>query len=267
MKVLNQTLIAALVLGSGFGLTACGKGFQNYTAANSTSENGKTNVPSDGDPGGGGDGGATPNPINDSLPVYKGRPTSGGAVAGQGQLLLEIDRVNEALILVIPIPTEILPYLGVIVEKNIPELPGAKIIPRGQQLAVSIPLKYIVRNGQYRDPQFNNLLPNGDRLPNFPAGEGANFSLSITGKYVANIYLGAGAAAVFVETPGWDSFMKCTGLSCLLFQPFPIQNEAKTKILGYVSIVPAKSVFHSGVYVSSVLDDQLARFIDDHLKY
>jgi hypothetical protein len=262
MKALKKIFVSALVLGSGLALTACGKGFENYTAASSVSDNGKTSTP-----GGGDTGGNPPNPVNDSLPVYKGRPTSGGAVAGQGQLLLEIDRANEALILVVPIPVEILPFLGVIVEKSIPELPGAKVFPRGQQLAVSIPLKYIVRGGSFRDPQFNNLLPNGDRLPNFPAGEGANFSLAITGKYVANIYLGAGAAAVFVETPGWDSFMKCSGLSCLLFQPFPIKNEAKTKILGYVAVVPAKTVYHSGVYVSSVLDDNLARFIDDHLKY
>ena len=249
-----------LILGTALSLMACGKGFQSSSVGSTSSGNTGQNVPGVGN---------SPAGNADTLPglVYKGRPVSGGTVAGQDQLTLEIDHAHEAMLLILPVPAEVLPFLGPIISMEFPDLPGAKIIPYNNKLTVSVPLKYIVRGGQLRDPSFNNLLPNGDTLPAFPAGEGSKFSMTVRNGYVMHLYLGASAVAAFFETPDFDSFLNCQGLPiCFPLGPFEIRNEAKTEVLGYVALIAAKLSFHSGVYVASKLSDELARFIDDHVK-
>lgn len=252
-----------IILSAALSLAACGKGFQSSTNSSSSSNTGLTapgTTPGDSS----GNGNQT-----DTLPGldYKGRPVSGGTVAGQDQLTLEIDHKNEAMLLILPIPAQVLPFLGPITTMEFPDLPGAKVISYNSKLTLSVPLKYIVRGAELRDPNFNNLLPNGDRLPAFPAGEGSRFSMTVRNGYVMHLYLGASAVAAYFETPDFDSFLNCQGLPiCLPLGPFEIRNEAKTEVLGYVALIAAKQTFHSGVYVASKLSDELARFIDDHIK-
>lgn len=256
-----KSIYKILVLFTALNLIACGKGFQNSTKASA----GDQNTPNQGQDV------STP-PTSDPLQdvQFKGRINNGGSLAGQGQLALEIDRPNQALILILPVPAEILPFIGPIVEMPIPDLPGAKVMPYNKQIAVSVPLKYIVRGGEFMDKNFSNLLPNGDILPRFPAGEGAGFALKITKSYVVNVYIGVSAAAVFIETPDWDSFMNCSQLGlpiCPPLGPFEVRNEAQTEVIGYTALIPAKSSFHSGVYVASEFSAPLARFINEHVRY
>lgn len=185
-----------------------------------------------------------------------------------GRLMVQLDKANEAVILILPLPGQILSLLGGLATTQIPNLPGAKLVVMpDKSIGISIPLKYIVRNASFKDPQFQNTLPNGDTLPAFPAGEGAQFALQITGKYIVHVYVGVKAAAVFIETPDWDSALDCGSLPiCPSLGPWEIRSQNKQQILGYLAFVLKKGAFHSGAYVTTQFPDDLARFIDDHIK-
>lgn len=240
-------------------IVACGKGFQNSTLS-STDATGQT-VPGTGD-------GNTPIDPGLSQLAYKGIQSQG---ADAGRVILELDRAHEAVIIILPLPSVVLGFIGQVPAINFPDLPGAKFIPRQDgNLAVSIPLKYIVRDGQFQNQATQNSLPNGDSLPGFPSKDAVEFGLDITGHYKVHIYFGVKAAAVFIETPGWDSYMNCQTLNlpiCFPLGPWAVKNEAGSEILGYVSFVYAKGTSHSGAFVSTVFPAELARFIDDHIRY
>jgi hypothetical protein len=244
-QIKNILLISLIIAGTG-----CSKGF-------SGSQLSPTDNITQGD--------GTINP-NLQKVSYKGTQAQGDKV---GRLILEMDRINEAVVLVLPLPTEILALLGPIPSIRFPDLPGAHLDVRPDgMLAVSIPLKYIVRNGKFKDPSFQRLLPNGDPLPAFPAGEGNGFALEITRKYKIHLYIGVNAAAVFIETPDLDKTLNCGNSPiCPPLGPWQVLNENGQQIIGYVSLVYSKGNYHSGAYVTGQFPDGLAAFIDDHLRF
>jgi hypothetical protein len=241
-------------------LISCNNGFKQNTLDsndNQNTNNGKS-----------GFGSVTPD--NPLLNVdYKGRQVQG---QGAGRLIFEIDQVNQALIMILPIPNEILTIIGLGKPIDFPELPGAKFTTYwgdgANNVAVRIPLKYIVRHGEFKQKPLSNYLPNGDKLPAFPDGEGASFALSVNKSATVHLYIGVSAAAVFIETPDWNKFFNCGGLPiCFPLGPWEVKNEAQTEVLGYVALIAAKSQFNSGAYVTAQFPEELARFLDDHLKY
>lgn len=236
-------------------IMACGKGFSSSSAPTSSTGSGNSgqSVPD-----------GTVNPDLQQI-SYNGKQAQG---TGAGRVLLELDKVNEAVILILPLPTEILAFIGAIPSMEIKDLPGSKVFFKDGKLAVSIPLKYIVRNGSFKQGRAQNLLPNGDPLPAFPAGEGAGFAIQITGKYKLHLYVGVSAAAVFIETPDWDKVLTCGNLPiCPALGPWEIRNELGNEVLGYTAFVYAKSGYSSGAFVAATFPDSLARLIDDHLRY
>lgn len=183
-----------------------------------------------------------------------------------GQLLIQIDSVNQALIIYLPIPFASLITLP-INSIDIPQLPGMTLFqvtqPDGSvRLAVRVPLEYIIKGAQLTP---YNMLPNGDPLPFMPAGENRGFALALPQNpdMRLHFYFTANAAAVFIELPQVNLPEPWNSLSV----GFPIRNISKTQVVGYFAFIPNRATFPSGVYVASRLPTQIAVAIDNLLRY
>jgi hypothetical protein len=207
----------------------------------------------------------TPNPTNPPQPGWEKVEFNGVANGGtnRGSLVIYIDRANQALILVTPIPV-LMPILAPI---EFPDMPGAKIFsftnPDGSQsLAASIPLEYVVRGGRFGAGQ---RLPNGDPLPYVPAGELPGFSVQFPAKpdYRIHLYVGVNVAAVFTELPDVGIPPELCMFGCL----WPVTNQARTKTVGAIGVVLEKNGFPGGVYLATQLPPELARIIDELIRW
>lgn len=196
------------------------------------------------------------------------RRKTDGAVDGwkyDGQFVIQVDAPNQALILVLPLPPI---FLLPVIAMPLPQLPGASIFPLTQpdgtsSMAVRIPLKYLVKGAQLNN---YNSLPNGDPLPFMPAGENRGFAIAFpqNPKYRLHLYMTANAAAVFVETPDFNLPEQWIILPNL---GFPVKNQDKTQIVGYMAIVANRGTHSSGVYVASRIPRDVAILIDELIRY
>lgn len=243
-----KTLFSILILSSLL-LTACGKGFQSPTNTDSGSQGGQGTDDGGGGTGGGGSG------VTWEKVDHEGYP-SGGTSAGQ--LVVHIDKENQAIILVLPVPA----FLVSFAQMEIPELEGAYLTsyanPQGgSNLAVSVPLKYLIRGGEFGAPQ---RLPNGDPLPYVPSGELPGFSIQFPQmkNYRFYLYIGTNVAAAFVELPDFGLPIGGT---------FPVKNGPKTKIIGAIGYVIPKGVHDGGVYLATQIPNQVAAMIDDLIRW
>lgn len=174
-------------------------------------------------------------------------------------LVVVIDKVQQALILVLPIP-----LLG-FQEVNTTQIEGVKLIKYTNSAgnvfpAVSIPLKLVLKGASFLP---NEVLPNGDDLPFVPAGELPGFALDLP--QIKNrkfyVYIGVNVVAVFAETPELDRLPLQVGFT------LPVKNKEKTKVVGALSYVIPKGVHSSGFFVASQLPADLARLINDVIKW
>ena len=240
-----KNLIIAMMAVSSLALTSCGSKSGFDTAASATGIN-------DGQGGIG-------NP-DSSLPTWEKVDFQGKADGGPSdqKLVVYIDKVNQALLLVLPIPV----LIPVISPMPIPDLSGAFLTSYtnndgSQNMAVSIPLRLIVRGGSFMP---NERLPNGDALPFVPAGELPGFAIEFPQmqNYQIHLYVGVNVAAAFVELPD-------VGL------PFgfisPVKNKAKTKVVGAIGYVAPKNNFDGGMYLAAQLPAELARAIDELIRW
>lgn len=243
MKKTFITLLAA----TSFMVTGCGSGFNSLIGGSDNNSSSGTD-----------NGSVTPTP---------GAPTSWDKVEMDGvanggpndnTLVVYIDKVNQALILVLPIPM-IIPTFGT---TPVSQLDGAKLTSyKGKDgtyyFAVSVPLRKIVREGSFMPKQ---RLPNGDALPYVPAGELPGFGIAFPQmtNYQIHLYVGVNVAAAFVELPndglpfGWIS---------------PVKNKAKTKVVGAVGYVAPKGNYDGGMYLAAQLPADLARAIDNLIRW
>jgi hypothetical protein len=201
--------------------------------------------------------GTGPAPVVDAWEKVDYQGFQAGGATDQA-LVIYIDRVNQSLLFVLPIPV-LIPIFN---KMEIPNLPGAylqtyKDANNGDSLAVSVPLTYIIRGAQFGEPQ---RLPNGDALPYVPAGELPGFAIDFPNmtNYQIHLYVGVSVAAVFAELPK-------IGL------PFgflhPVKNPDKTKVLGAIGYVPPKNTFAGGMYLATQLPPDLARAIDQLIRW
>lgn len=236
-------------------LAGCGKSFDSSTGGGNTAVTG----------GNGNDGQSTPPTKTWSQVSQAVNGTVDGSMLS-GQLLIQVDSVNQALIFYLPIPISpdfMLPITSI----DIPQLPGttvyAVVQPDGStQIAVKVPLKYIVQGSQLTS---YNTLPNGDPLPFMPAGENHGFALQLPQmpNMRLNFYFTANAAAVFIELPTIVLQDPWTSLKL----GFPIRNADKTEVVGYFAFVPNKANFATGVYIAGRLPTEIAVAIDNLLRY
>jgi len=245
MKTLFPVLIFCSIL-----LTGCGKnGFQSIAPTGSDSNGGQG---TDGGTGGG-SGGETP-PTWEKVEM-NGYPTGG---TNAGQLVIYIDKANQSLLMVLPIPMLFPVYAPI----PIPDLEGAYLASYtdaqgGTSLAVNVPLRHLVRDGEFGA---NERLPNGDPLPYVPSGELPGFAIQFphSNTHKIHLYIGVNVAAAFVELPDFGLPFGAT---------FPVKNAAKTKTVGAIGYVTPKGAFAGGVYLAAQIPDELAAVIDDLIRW
>lgn len=241
---MKNNFFLSLVLVASLGLLGCadGNGF-------------KSNIPLDGNNEGSS---TTPPETVDSwqkISDFQGL-VSGGAY--DQSLVIYIDKNTQSILLVLPIPVLIPSVTGI----EIPDLPGARLTsyrnPDGSHsLAVSIPLTYIARGAVFLP---NQRLPSGDPLPYVPSGELPGFGIQFPQKpdYRLNVYVGVSVAAVFIELPdfglpfGWLTRVK---------------NRDGTKEVGAIGYIPEKGTYAGGMYLATHLPPELARLIDEVLRW
>lgn len=255
--VLLAGLSTLMILGSGLG---CSKGLNTTDVGSLTSGGSNNNLDNGRD-------GATPDtPRGHNWDDVQRKVD--GAVDGwkyNGQVVIQIDSVNQAIVLVMPLPPI---FLMPVTTMAIPELPGAALFPLTQPdgttaMAVRIPLKYLIKGASLSN---YNSLPNGDPLPFMPVGENRGFAISFpqNPRYRLHTYISANAAAVFIETPDFNLPEQWIILPSL---GFPVKNQDKTKIVGYFAVVANRGVHSSGVYVAGRLPNEVAILIDELLRY
>jgi hypothetical protein len=246
MKALFLSLITASMF-----LTACGgkNGFGLLDPKAST--DGNTSA-GNGNSGGGTP--ATPPPTWEKVDL-NGFQTGG---SNDGHLVVYIDKMKQSLLLVLPIPM----LIPLVAPVPIPDLPEAYLTSYtdaqgGLSVAVSIPLKYIVRQGVFMP---NQRLPNGDDLPFVPAGELPGFAIQFPQmqNYRIHLYVGVNIAAAFVELPDFGLPIGWT---------VPVKNQSKTKIIGAIGYVLPKTVYAGGMYLAAQLPGDLARVIDELIRW
>lgn len=149
-------------------------------------------------------------------------------------------------------------------KKAISNLPGATIEvfdgAAGKTARVNIPLYYFSTqtiqtqgNVSIIDP---TKLPNGDELPGIPGGELPKLAVGypVNENVTLYIYLASKYIGVFAETPKVNPYVKTT---------FPLKDLTQSKIVGYLSTVPAKSGYNGGFWLSMVVPGELSRLIED----
>jgi hypothetical protein len=122
-----------------------------------------------------------------------------GGIADRVQVL-SLDAVKGELLISLP--------LGKSISVNLPEmpiekLPGARVYSSTSSdgtkyIVMAIPLKYVLRNVTTIPA---GRLPNGDALPNMPAGELPTiaFSVANSSKVKIHLFVGMDAVAIFVD--------------------------------------------------------------------
>ena len=266
MQNLLKTLILATMTLS---LMACGKSFQttNDLAASSGLNQGLGTVPGGNDPAA--PAAKTWSDVSNGANAQTDDTVSNPLYSvSSATPVIQILPDQQAIELLMPLPASFnLPFQ--IANMPVPQLPGVSIqqivnSDGSTSIGVIVPLKYLIK-GTTLSPY--GALPNGDPIPFIPAGEAHGFAIDLpqNAHYRLHIYFTAGAAAAFVETPDlkipdqYSGFIPTIG--------FPVKNQAKTAIVGYLAFVPNRLTYSSGIYVASKIPNDVAILIDNLLRY
>ncbi len=183
-----------------------------------------------------------------------------GAVGGtsyENEQVIALDKPNNALLLYLPLPPG--PFFDLYLD--VPEVKGVKIktVMDSQQkgrIAVSIPLSLILKNSVLLPSA--STLPGGRPLPHMPSGEYPSLGLGLKQDSTNKLYLyfGVNTVGLFIESSFFPEYFGVTA---------PVKNAAGTRTLGYFTIVPKAGAYNGGLFLSSVIPNDLAKIIDDHL--
>lgn len=241
----TKQFISSVCLIATLSLMGCAKSF-NGGAADSSSSDSQNN---------GSSSGSTQSWEKVELNGYP----SGGSYTKS--LVVYIDKANQALVFVLPVPV----IIPIIAEMPIPQLQDAKLMTftdanGNSNLAVSVPLKYIVKGGVFHPDE---KLPSGDPLPYVPAGELPGFAIDFPQmkNYRIHLYIGVNIAAVFAELP--DLPAPIGSISAV----FPVKDSKGLKQIGAVGYVGKKGSYKGGAYLAAQLPPELARVIDDLIRW
>jgi hypothetical protein len=258
-KLMNNLMIASMIL-AGLSLTGCNgnNGFQSIDAA-------LKGTTDDNNGQGGGDNSKNADWNQVDMDGYsQGLDT-------KGKLVIMIDKPNQSIVLVFPVPSFLfMPFTNK--QVPVPDLDGAyftsyETADGSKQLAVHVPLKHIIRDGQFTDPK---RLPNGDALPYVPAGELAGFSVAFPNQpnYQVHLYIGVNVAAAFIELPDFDlgNLGDLGGIVNLNYIA-KVKNKDKTKEIGAIGYILPKGNFDGGLYLAAQIPKDMAITIDELIKW
>lgn len=183
----------------------------------------------------------------------------------QGVKTVDLDKNTGELIISLPLGIDSSVIIG---SATIPQLPGVTFSTTiggdGRTYVVMrVPLRYILRSVNLGTIPANRL-PNGDPLPMMPAGEYPNLAFSLAtnngDQRRIYIYLGVDAIGVYVESKWLD----CSNLPICLNLTVPVKNAAKTKVLGYLTMVMAKNGHQGGFFLGTKIPAEFSRILDEY---
>lgn len=225
---------------------ACGQGFQG--GSGSSSSGSSSNAAQ-------GTGGTAPSPV--ALQQAVNGYVSGGNYDSLQTFHLDTTNGN----LLVNLPLGIDPSI-MISSGTISQLPGVTFSTTTSAtgtayITLSIPLKYIL-HGVTTLPA--TTLPNGDPLPNMPSTSypAIAFDLNPNSTQQVYVYIGVDAIGVFVQS----KMLSCGNLPICLNLTFPIENQAKTKVLGYLSLIMPKSGAQGGFFISTIIPNDVAVLLE-----
>lgn len=252
MKKQISILMIASLMTSSFGLVGC-SGKTGFQSLDSTL-NGSTG---NGSQGNGDTGGNTDNQASWDKVDIDGYSQS---MESKGQLVIQLDKVNQAVILILPIPA--FAFLPFFPKADIPELEGAyftsyQTADGSNQLAISVPLKHVIKGAEFLPDE---KLPNGDPLPYVPAGElpGVAIQLPQHSKYQVHLYIGVDVAAAFVELP--DFGLPVGGI-------VKVKNKNKTKEVGAIGYILPKGNYDGGLFLAAKIPKDMSIMIDQLIRW
>ncbi|HEY8272622.1 MAG TPA: hypothetical protein VIG33_17140 [Pseudobdellovibrionaceae bacterium] len=249
--MLKKTIIKIFTLGCTLiTLLACsGKG--GFDIQGSPSSGGNNSGSTDNNGSSGSNGAIDPDAFQKLQ--YKGLISGGN---NDGTLVVDIDKVNGALLLIVPLQMN--PYIEP-AQGEIPDLPGVKFMTYkddkgASYFAVNVPLRYVRKGASFLNPA---RLPNGDALPQVASGELPSVAVAVPGKNNVkfNFYIGVNVIGVYISSP-YDPYMALH---------FPIRKGVET--IGYFHTVPAKPGFEGGFFLNTQMPDSVAAIIDDHFRF
>lgn len=237
-------------------LTACSGGGLSTGSDGSV---GGDNSGQGGTPGGGTPGGGTGQQPIDKVDM-KGYVDGGDYDQTK---TFDLDKTTGHLLVNLPLGLDSTIVLG---SGSVPSLPGLTFntilgADGRTYIQFRIPINYVLR-GVNTLPA--NRLPNGDPLPMMPAGEYPSTALSLDthtndGRKIY-LYIGVDAIGIYVES----KWLSCANLPICINPTFPIKNTARTKIVGYLSLIMAKGQHSGGFFVSTVVPPDIARILDEY---
>jgi len=259
-KINPRKMTALLLSLSAMTLMSCQAGYESKPVGPQLSDElGK--VPPDDNGGQGGNPPASGGTWGD---VENGMDGSVEGGSYDGKVTVQVDQPNQALTFRLPISTSLM--LPLFNETPITSLPGATVSHQMTQegeraFLVKIPFQYIVKKGNLAP---YNLLPNGDPLPFMPSVETQGFAISLpqNPKYRLHLYFAPNAAAVYVELPEVQEIPFLP-----TYMGFPVKNEQKTQMVGWLAFYARTGTKLAGVYVASRIPDKIAILIDELIRY
>lgn len=147
-------------------------------------------------------------------------------------------------------------------EMEVKKYPGIKVLAETigslQYITVVIPIKYFVRDVT----ESSVSLPNGE-TPYFPSGEAPSKAFVLTPNKAEKIYLymNAEAVGIFVETKFDPTNLGGISLNKLIYS---IKNKEQTKIMGFISLIPATTNTKAGFFGSYRIDPSLSRILAEY---
>lgn len=243
----KSSLLMSLLVCTGL-MVGCSGGLQGMDTAGSASSGDNS--------GQGGGGSPTPN-----LPQIDMKGYVDGGNYDKSQTF-DFDRNRKELLVRLPLGMDPSVMIG---SGSIPQLPGVSFYTTistdgNYHFVISIPIQYVLR-GVTTLP--SNRLPTGDPLPMMPAGELPSVAFALNPNSPdrkAYLYMGVDAIGLFVES----SWLTCNNLPICVGVSFPIRNQAKSKVLGYFSIVPGRNGKTGGAFISSIIPPEIARILDEY---
>lgn len=241
MRTLNQFLKISILVLALFSCSPNGFKTGNEGSSNENSQGGGNNNPP-----------AYLEPIPASVEL------SGFISSGQFSKLqtVDIDRIQKLLLLRLPLGPN--PYI-LSIQGVIPEYPDIQFSTEQDTaglsyLTLKVPLKYVLRGVTDVNPA---KLPNGDALPSIPAGELPRlaFTINTQNNVKLYVYLGVDVVGLYVESP-WDPTVKISSA---------ILNKDKTATIGWFHMLPAKSGYQGGFFLSFILPGSLAVVLDKYI--
>ncbi|MBL7542319.1 MAG: hypothetical protein JNL11_00815 [Bdellovibrionaceae bacterium] len=257
---MNTKLYSRMLLGFSLAfLIQCAPGFRpnqspNTDPSNTGDNNSATHTPSD----------ETAAQHRKALEaIIKNADMTGSVAEGpsaSGVVSIDFNRATGSFLLRIPMIVD-----PVLLSMSFPEYPGMKLyveyVNDRPFLTLSIPVKYVLRNVT----EVVAKLPNGDRVPYFPAGEPPSKAILLTPNRDKKVYLylSGEAMGLYAET----SFNPVPPISGVIIHElmFSIRGPDKTKpALGYLTFVPQKGEYKGGYFLSHRIDPKLGKILDEY---